>query len=138
MTERQKLAKEADKGRGKGGREASRDDRDAAGGDKLTLRQRLAKNYHELMGNPKLKAAAKKRFPHITYGEAAEKNPKQVSKSFPLSYKRYFFKLVKNIISAGHGRATFAKVPPSLVMTVGARERQMGDPVFVESKNQRL
>ena len=90
------------------------------------------------MANPKLRAACKKRFPHITYGEAKRKDPDAVPKSFPASYKRYFFKLVKNIIIAANGKKTFAKAPPSLVMTVGAREPQQQDDVNVESKNARL
>jgi len=81
-----------------------------------------------------LRSYAHKRFPHITYGEAKG----QGSKSFPASYKRYFFKLVKGIIIAANGKKTFAKVPPSLVMTVGAREVTAHDPVLVESKNARL
>jgi hypothetical protein len=135
MNNRSLRAKEADK-RPVGGRGA--EDGAKAAGAGMTLREQLAKNYQELITNKKLKAAAKKRFPHITYGEARNKEPGKVSKSFPAGYKRYFFKLVKNIIIAANGKKTFAKVPASLVMTVGAREVTTHDPVLVESKNARL
>lgn len=41
-------------------------------------------------------AVAEKMFPHLSYGQ--DKNSETFKKSFPLSYKRHFFKLVKTII----------------------------------------
>jgi hypothetical protein len=81
---------------------------------------------------------AEQRFPHTSYGQ--DKNSETFKKSFPLSYKRYFFKLVKNIIISnkpGKGKVVCPK-PPSLTMAVGARSSDTSDPLFVQSKNTKL
>ena len=41
------------------------------------------------------------RFPHTAYGQ--NKESATFKKSYPISYKNYFFKLVKNIIKAKTG-----------------------------------
>ena len=83
-----------------------------------TLRTILAEFYNEMV---KLHGVvAKKRFPHVAYGQ--DPTSETFKKSFPLSFKRYFFKLVKNIIINTKGKKVLAKKPASLVMTVGARE----------------
>jgi len=76
------------------------------------------------------------RFPHTAYGQ--DKNSETFKKSFPLSYKRYFFKLVKNIITGKTGKKSINKNPVSLLMTSGARQAVKGDPLIVASQNTRL
>lgn len=67
---------------------------------------------------------AKERFPHISYGQ--DPNSKTFKKSFPLSFKRYFFRLVKSIIVGGRGKKLLSK-PLSLTLTVGAKEPKLED-----------
>ena len=58
----------------------------------------------------------KERFPHISYGQDIKSET--FKKSYPTSFKRYFFKLVKNIIVSKKtkkgGKPVFPKQPPSL------------------------
>jgi len=63
---------------------------------------------------------AKKRFPHLAYGQ--DPNSETFKKSYPDSYKRYFFRLVKSIIVTGKkGNKKMLLQPPAIVMAVGAR-----------------
>jgi hypothetical protein len=78
---------------------------------------------------------AKKRFPHIAYGQ--DPNSETFKKSYPSSFKRYFFKLVKNII-INKGNKVLCKRPAALVMTVGAREAKIDDAIGLKSQNSRL
>jgi hypothetical protein len=64
------------------------------GQERKTLRSILAENYLKMIkvhGD-----TAKARFPHLAYGQ--DPNSETFKKSFPASFKRYFFKLVKSII----------------------------------------
>lgn len=80
---------------------------------------------------------ASERFPHTAYGQ--DKNSETFKKSFPFSYKLYFFKLVKNIIiSKKTGKKTVNKNPVSLLMTTGARQADKSDPIVMKSQNTRL
>lgn len=80
---------------------------------------------------------ADKRFPHTAYGQ--DKNSDTFKKSYPASYKNYFFKLVKNIIKSkkGGGRQIRTK-PVSLVQTVGARQSTTKDALVTKTQNTRL
>ena len=98
-----------------------------------TLRNVLAANYQLMIKkNP---VTGPERFPHVAYGQ--DKNSATYRKSFPLSYKRYFFKLVKNIIRNGK-KISINKRPVSMLMTTGARPNGLSDPMVVKSKNTRL
>jgi len=79
---------------------------------------------------------ARARFRHIAYGQ--NPNSETFKKSYPESYKRYFFKLVKNIITTKNGTLGFPKCPASLVQVVGAREPQIGDAIAPATQNARL
>ena len=91
-----------------------------------SLRSVIAKNYQELVTEfPKTSDGwdeirgeiLKKRFPHISYGQ--DPKSKTFLNSFPLSYKNYFFKLVKSAIA---GKKFSKLYPVSMVMTVGAKD----------------
>jgi hypothetical protein len=78
---------------------------------------------------------AKARFPHTAYGQ--DRESETFKKSYPISYKNYFFKLVKNIIRAKTGK-TIRRNPVSLLSTAGARESTKHEPLVAASKNTRL
>ena len=112
--------------------------------DKKTLRVKLAEYYHDMVNPSKQRKEfvdkVKERFPHITYGQDVKSET--FKKSFPASFKRYFFKLVKNIIISNKtkkgDKPVFPKQPPSLKMTVGGRINGTKDPLYVKSKNVEL
>ena len=79
---------------------------------------------------------ANERFPHTAYGQ--NKESKTFKKSFPISYKNYFFKLVKNIIKAKTGKKAIRRNPVSLLSTAGARESTKYEPIVAGSMNTRL
>lgn len=97
-----------------------------------SLRSVLAKYYQEILKEfPKVPTDNDKgwewcttraqvvtdRFPHTAYGQDPESAT--FKNSYPLSFKNYFFKLVKSIIK-GH---KFSKLHPvSMVMAVGAKD----------------
>jgi hypothetical protein len=100
-----------------------------------TLRTILARNYREMI--EKHGEVALKRFPHISYGQ--DVNSETFKKSFPLSYKRYFFKLVRNIIvDAKTGQKAVIRKPPSLTITVGAIGSSKADPLVRPSMNTKM
>ena len=112
--------------------------------EKKTLRVKLAEYYHEMVDSKKQKQEfvdkVKERFPHISYGQDIKSET--FKKSYPTSFKRYFFKLVKNIIVSKKtkkgGKPVFPKQPPSLQMTVGGRINGTKDPLYVKSQNVEL
>lgn len=112
--------------------------------DKTTLRVKLAEYYHGMVDSTKQKddfvKKVKERFPHISYGQNVKSDT--FKKSFPASFKRYFFKLVKNIIVSKKTRKgdkpVFPKQPPSLKMAVGGRINGCKDPLYVKSQNVEL
>lgn len=79
---------------------------------------------------------ANERFPHTAYGQNRESET--FKKSYPISYKNYFFKLVKNIIRAKTGKKAIRRNPVSLLSTAGARESTKHEPIVAASKNTRL
>lgn len=81
-------------------------------------------------------ALADQRFPHTAYGQ--NKESATFKKSYPISYKNYFFKLVKNIIKSKTGKRAIRRNPVSLLSTVGARESTKHEPLVAASKNTRL
>jgi len=95
--------------------------------EKKTLRTVLAENFQKLIA--KYDKMALERFPHTAYGQ--KKDSDTYKKSFPQSYKRYFFKLVKNIISDKKGKKTINKRPVSLLMTAGAKQSTTKDPLIL-------
>jgi hypothetical protein len=76
-----------------------------------------------------------KRFPpHSMYGMS--EGSETLKKSFPPSFKRYFFKLVKNIIRVKKGGKTVIEIlknPPTLTMTAGTRANTLADPMVKKS-----
>ena len=79
---------------------------------------------------------AEERFPHTAYGQ--DKNSETFKKSYPASYKNYFFKLVKNIIKFKKGGRAIRTKPVSLIQTVGAHESTTKDALVTKTKNTRL
>lgn len=61
----------------------------------------------------------KERFPHITYG--TKKNSETYKKSFPTTFKRYFFKLVKSFIKTSKGIKRLRNPPPTFIVPGGKR-----------------
>lgn len=99
------------------------------GEERKTLRSILAEYYLEMV---KIHGeTAKHRFPHLAYGQ--DPNSETFKKSFPSSFKRYFFKLVKSIILNSKGKAVLCKRPATLVMAVGAREAKLEDTLALKS-----
>jgi len=102
-----------------------------------TLRTLLANNYQELLRMHK--DVAKARFPHVAYGQ--DPKSETYKKSFPQSFKMYFFKLVKSIIVTVKNKkavVSYCKKPGSMIMAVGARESKIEDPVGTKTFNTRL
>jgi hypothetical protein len=112
-------------------KERSKLDSDA---DKKTLRTILAENYHHMIKQHGV--VATRRFPHLTYGQ--DPKSETFKKSYPTSFKTYFFKLVKNIIISKKGKMTIPKVACNLVLNAGAREVSNTESVFVKSLNTKL
>ena len=107
--------------------------RSAAGKKPETLRSTLANFYQKIV---KMHGdVAKRRFPHVAYGQ--DPNSETFKKSFPQSFKIYFFKLVKSIITTKKGRV-YCKKPGSMIMAVGARESKLEDPIGTRTFNKRL
>lgn len=93
----------------------------AAPEDKRTQRDYLAEIYAEMLKEHG--EVAKARFPHhahLVFG-ADIKQSETMAKSYPTEFKNYFYKLVNACVQVGKGKVKFAKVPPSLLMMVGAR-----------------
>ena len=94
----------------------------------------LATNYQNMIKEHGKVAEA--RFPHTAYGQ--DKNSETFKKSFPQSYKRYFFKLVKNVILTKAGKKKINRNYVAMVMTNGTRQNQVNDPMVMKSQNTRL
>lgn len=91
--------------------------------EKKTLRTVLAENYQAMLKAHG--ATAEARFPHTAYGQ--DKNSETFKKSFPGSYKNYFFKLVKNIVTTKNGKKTVNRKPPSMLLSAGAKTSTKND-----------
>lgn len=99
------------------------------GKEKKTLRTVVAENYQAmLVAHGKV---AEARFPHTAYGQ--DKNSETFKKSYPTSYKNYFFKLVKNIIKFKTGKRAVRTKPVSLLQTVGARQSTTQDALVTKT-----
>lgn len=60
------------------------------------------------------------RFPHLTYG--TKKNSETYKKSFPTTFKRYFFKVTKSFVKTkGGGMKRLKNVPTMFIMPGGKR-----------------
>ena len=59
------------------------------------------------------------RFPHLTYG--TKKNSETYKKSFPMTFKRYFFKLLKSLVRTEGGLKTRDNAPPAFMLPGGKR-----------------
>lgn len=110
-----------------------------------TLRQTLVDYYQELIKNEtpftvgkfsvKFNEVAARRFPLITYGEAKDSS----KHSYPPSFKRYFFRLVKAVIvSRKTGRKELQRRPVTLTMLAPSRVPGLQDPIGAASQNTRL
>lgn len=62
---------------------------------------------------------AKERFPHITYG--TKKSSETYKKSYPTSFKRYFFKLMKSFIKTDRGLKRLKHAPPTFIIAPGKK-----------------
>lgn len=89
--------------------------------DKRTQRDYLAEIYKEMVEEHG--EVAHKRFPYNpahVFGADIKKSD-TMAKSYPLEFKNYFYKLVNAHIQLGKGKVKFSKMPPSMIMMVGAR-----------------
>ena len=108
----------------------------AEGVKKTTLRRLLAENYQEII-NGEYGDVAKQRFPHISYGQ--DVNSETFKQSYPASFKRYFFQLVKCIIVSRKGRGKkFQHKPVTLTMLAPSREPGPRDAIAAPSYNTKL
>ena len=89
----------------------------------------MAENYQAMRAAHGEVAEA--RFPHTAYGQ--DKNSDTFKKSYPISYKNYFFKLVKNIIKFKTGKRAVRTKPVSLLQTVGARQSTTQDALVTKT-----
>ena len=105
------------------------------GSEKKTLRTTLAANYHEMIKEHG--EVAKQRFPHISYGQ--DVNSETFKQSYPSSFKRYFFQLVKAIIISKKTRGKkMQQFPVTLTMLAPSREPTLQDSIAIPSQNARL
>lgn len=111
----------------------AREDKSAAAVDpnlKKTQRRYIAEVYQRLMntkGDNKTDAAAteaaKKRFPHpmhLIFGYDA-KQTETIKQSYPETFKRYFFRMVKAIVKINN-KTVLLKKPSPMIMAVGAKD----------------
>jgi hypothetical protein len=61
----------------------------------------------------------KKRFPHLTYGTKVGSETHK--KSFPSTFKRYFFKQVKCFIKTPHGLKKLKNIPTMFILPGGKK-----------------
>lgn len=59
------------------------------------------------------------RFPHYTYG--TKKSSDTYKKSFPSSFKRYFFKTLKSFVKTERGVKRLKNAPPTFMVAGGKR-----------------
>ena len=82
------------------------------------MRQFLSKAYHELKEKfPKL---TEEKYPHITYG--TKKDSETFKKSYPNSFKKSFFQIVKSFVRVrGKGLKRLRNAPPTFILPGGKR-----------------
>lgn len=101
-----------------------------------TLRRLLAENYQAMI-NGEHGDVAKRRFPHIAYGQ--DPNSDTFKQSYPASFKRYFFQLVKAIIMSRKTRGKqLQSRPVTLTMLAPSRVPGLKDPIGMPSHNTKL
>lgn len=61
----------------------------------------------------------KKRFPHLTYG--TKEGSETYKKSYPTTFKRYFFKLAKSFIKTNRGFKRLKNVPTMFMLPPGRK-----------------
>lgn len=82
------------------------------------MRQYVSKVYHEL--KLKFPKSTEEKFPHITYG--TKKDSDTFKKSYPTSFKKHFFYLVKSFVKVrGKGVKRLRNVPPTFIIPGGKR-----------------
>lgn len=67
----------------------------------------------------KFPKASAQRFPHYTYGTKKDSNT--YKKSFPSTFKRYFFKALKSFVKTEKGVKRLKNPPPTFMVTGGKR-----------------
>lgn len=61
----------------------------------------------------------KKRFPHLTYG--MKEDSTSAKQSFPSTFKRYFFKLMRSFVKTDRGLKRLKLAPPTFIIPGGKR-----------------
>jgi hypothetical protein len=61
----------------------------------------------------------KERFPHLTYG--TKKDSETYKKSFPTTFKRYFFRMAKSFVRTKTGGLKRLKNVPTMFMMPGGK-----------------
>lgn len=59
------------------------------------------------------------RFKHITYG--TKKSSNTYMKSYPLSFKKYFFAIFKSFVKVGKGHRRIKNTPPTFIIPSGKK-----------------
>jgi hypothetical protein len=86
-------------------------------GEKKTVRDYLSSIYWDMVKQfPK---QTHLRFPHMTYG--TKKDSETYKKSFPMTFKRYFFKLLKSFVRTDKGLRRLKYAPPTFIIPGGKR-----------------
>ena len=90
------------------------------GGPELkTLREFVSDTYHKLLINVNFCKIAKEKFPHVTYG--TKKGSTTEKKSYPMTFKNYFFKLVKSYYKSDRGIKRMRHAAPTFMVPGGKR-----------------
>jgi len=61
----------------------------------------------------------KKKFPHMTYGMKGDSQT--FKKSFPMTFKRYFFKMLRSIVKTDRGLKRLKVAPPAFIIPGGQK-----------------
>lgn len=86
-------------------------------GERTTIRQFVSNVYHKMVNSyPDI---TKERFPHITYG--TNKESETYKKSYPQSFKIYFFRLVKGYFMHQRGLKRIKNPAPTFILSGGKR-----------------
>jgi len=86
-------------------------------GEQTTVRVFVSKVFHEMV--EKFQEISKERFPHVTYG--TKKDSETFKKSYPQSFKTYFFHLVKSHFKQQRGIKRMRNPAPTFIIAGGKR-----------------
>ena len=75
--------------------------------------------YHEIANDAKFADLTKERFPHITYG--TKKDSATYKKSYPTSFKLYFFRMVKSHFKQQRGLKRVRNPAPAFLISAGRK-----------------